>query len=937
MLNIFKKEYSHIDKRLGIISLSVILFFLFSWNILSAEGAMPMKKARLVSAKASSCESSQFSPEKAIDGDLQTRWASEFSDPQWLMVDLGERKTIERVVLHWEAAYAEIYQIQASIDGKTWYVIYSAVGKKGGRDRISFKPISVQYLRMYGLKRGTGWGYSLYEFEVFLSTSRPVPLSEYKKITEFRYNPADLMPESYYRVTADSLPEGFYPIWLGNQQGYWTIVGSSDGYKESLICEDGTIELYPRSWSLMPYLYINNQLITRHDVKVTQSLEEDYLPIPSVKWSYKGLTFDQKIFSSEDEDKEKSITYIWYQLTNAGSKELKGKLFLTFRPFQVTPPWQGDGGMMDLFSIDFRSIEDKKVVINGKEPLYFITPPSGFGASSYLESDVMNFIEKGEIPPHKSVCDPWGGATGVLEYDFKLAPREKVDYLFAAPLEEKTDLYSINPKKFFDELNKTRSFWKEKLNQIKIDVPDKYLVDVLRSNIAYMLINKDGPVLQPGSRHYERTWIRDGAGMGIALLRTGYLRETREYIDWIAEHQLFNGDVPCMMNTDGSMWDWGKTLPEYDGQGAFITLISEYYKFTKDEEFLREKMPNVIKALEFLQHLRKKRLTDEYKNGPDKKRIFYGILPNSISHEGYPQPGVHSYWDDFWALKGWREAISMAKILGRDDLIPWMEREEKDFRKCFYNSIKLTQKINRIEYIPGCADLGDFDACATAIAVWPTDEYRNLSLEQLEFTFDKYYNDTLIPRMEGESDPEKGYVPYEMRTATAYLILGHKREALKMLEHFLSVTRPREWNHWAEVVYGNYRKPGYIGDMPHSWVGSDYINLVRTMFVFEEGDKLILGAGIDEKWLSKKEGVSISNFPTYDGDINYTVKKDGKVLKIKVWGKARPKDGFVFKSPLAKRIKEVNLNGKEWSQFTEDEIIFDRLPAEIIVSFTPVH
>ena len=67
----------------------------------------------------------------------------------------------------------------------------------------------------------------------------------------------------------------------------------------------------------------------------------------------------------------------------------------------------------------------------------------------------------------------------------------------------------------------------------------------------------------------------------------------------------------------------------------------------------------------------------------------------------------------------------MAKILGRDDLIPWMEREEKDFRKCFYNSIKLTQKINRIDYILGCADLGDFDVCATAIAVWPTtDEYR---------------------------------------------------------------------------------------------------------------------------------------------------------------------------------------------------------------------
>ena len=380
-------------------------------------------------------------------------------------------------------------------------MIHSAVRKKGGIDRISFKPISVQYLRMYGLKRGTGWGYSLYEFEVFLSASRPVPLSEFKKTTEFRYNRADLMPETYYKITADSLPQGFYPIWLGNQQGYWTIVGSSHGYKESLICEDGTIELYPRSWSLMPYLYINSRLITRQDVEVTQSLEEGYLPIPLVRWRYEGLTFDQKLFSSED--KEKSLTCIWYKLTNTGSNKVRGKLFITFRPFQVTPPWQGDGGMMDLFSIDFRSIEDKRVVINGKESLWFITSPAGFGASSYLECDVMNFIEKGELPPHRIVYDPWGGATGALEYDFDLAPGEKVDYLFAAPIEGETDKYDMTREGFFENLDKTRSFWREKLNQVKIDIPDKYLVNLLKANIAYMLINKDGPVIQPGSRHYE--------------------------------------------------------------------------------------------------------------------------------------------------------------------------------------------------------------------------------------------------------------------------------------------------------------------------------------------------------------------------------------------------------------------------------------------------
>ncbi len=187
--------------------------------------------------------------------------------------------------------------------------------------------------------------------------------------------------------------------------------------------------------------------------------------------------------------------------------------------------------------------------------------------------------------------------------------------------------------------------------------------------------------------------------------------------------------------------------------------------------------------------------------------------------------------------------------------------------------------------------------------------------------------------MRGESDPESGYVPYEIRTATAYLILGHKDKALKMLEHFISVTRPREWNHWAEVVYGNFRKPGYIGDMPHSWVGADYINLVRAMFVFEDQNRLVLGAGVDEQWLSGEDKVLIENFPTHFGKINYDIYKDDKTIKIKVWGDASASDGFVFKSPLAKKIKKVTLNGKKWSKHTDSDVIFNKLPAEMILYY----
>jgi beta-glucosidase len=102
----------------------------------------------------------------AVDGDLTTRWSSRFSDLQWIYVDLGTRKDIERMILHWEKAYGEAYQIQVSDDAVNWTDIYSTTAGDGGVDNLEVSGTG-RYVRMYGTKRGTDWGYSLWELEVY--------------------------------------------------------------------------------------------------------------------------------------------------------------------------------------------------------------------------------------------------------------------------------------------------------------------------------------------------------------------------------------------------------------------------------------------------------------------------------------------------------------------------------------------------------------------------------------------------------------------------------------------------------------------------------------------------------------------------------------------------------------------------------------------------
>src|SRR5579859_105410 len=118
-------------------------------------------------ATASSAENAGTTANFAVDGNLTTRWSSLFSDPQWLQVDLGATYNICHVTLTWEAAYATAYQIQVSNDAATWTTIYSTTTGTGGTNDLTGLSGSGRYIRMYGTARATGYGYSLWEFQVY--------------------------------------------------------------------------------------------------------------------------------------------------------------------------------------------------------------------------------------------------------------------------------------------------------------------------------------------------------------------------------------------------------------------------------------------------------------------------------------------------------------------------------------------------------------------------------------------------------------------------------------------------------------------------------------------------------------------------------------------------------------------------------------------------
>ncbi|BBH70440.1 hypothetical protein ACTI_71250 [Actinoplanes sp. OR16] len=115
---------------------------------------------------ASAAEGDPWLAKYAVDGDPATRWSSGFSDPQWIRVDLGERWQLSEVTLDWEAAYGVAYRVDSSLDGRKWTPIYATEAGKGGSVTVSASGQVARYVRMYGTKRNSSYGYSLLEFEV---------------------------------------------------------------------------------------------------------------------------------------------------------------------------------------------------------------------------------------------------------------------------------------------------------------------------------------------------------------------------------------------------------------------------------------------------------------------------------------------------------------------------------------------------------------------------------------------------------------------------------------------------------------------------------------------------------------------------------------------------------------------------------------------------
>ncbi len=821
-------------------------------------------------------------------------------DGAWIY-DLGRVREFGGTILRWEQGKPVTdYAVEVSDDRRAWRTLRTVQGSNGGEDPIALPDAEARWLRV-----------------------RPLG-TEVAQLRNIDMQPLAFaaIPNDFIKAIAAKATRGTYPRGFSGEQPYWTIVGIDGGYEQGLIGEDGAVEVAKSGFSIEPFVVSEGEVLTWADVQATQSLQDGYLPIPSVQWTHDRFAMTVTAFAQGTPKQSQLISR--YRLTNNTVQPRDYVLVLAARPFQVNPPSQflnTVGGVSPIRAITVaqdRLTVDGRVVVAGQAANKVL-------ASTFDQGEIVERLRtidwSAATTPFlpASIVDATGLASGALLYRMRLAPGDSREFDWRTPL---TGELAASSTPASDLQREVAALWHDKLDRVTLQVPPqgRKLVDTLRTSLAHMLISRTGPRLQPGTRSYARAWIRDGAMINEGLLRLGREDVAEDFLRWYAPYQFDNGKVPCCVDDRGS-----DPVPENDSHGELIFTVAELYRFTRDRALLEAMWPHVAGAVAYMEELR---LSERTKANRAMNPAFYGMMPASISHEGYSAKPMHSYWDNFWALRGYKDAVEIAHWLGREADAKRYAASRDQFREDLYASLEAATKLHGIDFLPGAAELGDFDATSTTIALAPGGEQATLPQDLLHNTFERYWRE-FVQRRDGKRE-WKDYTPYELRTIGTFVRLGWRERAHEALAFFFKDQQPPAWNQWAEVVSRTPRTPFFLGDLPHAWVESDYVRSALDMFAYtrEADDALVIAAGMPADWL-EGEGIAVGGLRTPQGQLAYTLKASDGVLRLDVpQGLMMPKGGLVLSLPEPWSSGRVRSGA---AGIANGEVRVSRLPAKVEV------
>lgn len=720
-----------------------------------------------------------------------------------------------------------------------------------------------------------------------------------------------ISPSDYVREYAKQHGDLAMPYWAQGKGVSWTMVGMEGGREEVLRSFDGSVG--STAWPFAVTSWLLEKGKTSVDVRAPERIEPNqnetmlerlYLPLSVFRTKYGPVKVESRLFVWTEGDVDgDAVAYYQVTVMNDGALDWNGDYVFAVRPYLVN----GTTGRLNSLTYDAQQLmlvaNDSLVILPDEKPTHFL------GSSLSLTGDVSQHLRKQIVPTGGVSWDHRGLATGAISYRMKLRSNERKTYSFRIPLKGNQPLekiHSIRAGTVEEMKQSAMKYWDNRLRQVRLILPDEEYANAYYASLAYILISMDKRNLHPGPLAYNAFWYRDGAYQVQALLASGFGQVTAQTIEIFMGAQLSTGEFPSIF--DLNLKPLGPH--EWDAQGQGIFALAQYYRYTKDIDVVRKHWEKIVKAADFIKSLRAQRLKPEYRGLP-----VYGILPPSESAEDLGSGEWHHYWDDFWCIKGLRDAAYLARELGNARRAKEFEAEASELMKWTRTSFLQVMETEGIDWIPNGPEDTQSSSMArgTGPGLWPGQSLRPEDPIVLR-SFDRYYEKWIKP-FGGAYLHHSSFWPYGFELALCYVMLNRREVAHEMIRWHLnhqSFSNAYAWAEQIDTTTHRFR----AGDMPHCWVAADYVNLLRGLLLYETEDQIVLGAGIPKSWLETGKQIAVDRAPTVFGEIGYSIDwgQKEKQLVVQLFGKARPPAGFLLKLPYdLEEIASATADGKKIS------------------------
>ena len=162
--------------------------------------------------------------------------------------------------------------------------------------------------------------------------------------------------------------------------------------------------------------------------------------------------------------------------------------------------------------------------------------------------------------------------------------------------------------------------------------------------------------------------------------------------------------------------------------------------------------------------------------------------------------------------------------------------------------------------------------------------------------------------------------------------LKRPNDAYELLNNLLRHRRPAAWQQYAEVVHSRVRHPGYMGDMPHTWIGAEYVRLIFGMLMHEADDRLQLLPGAPPAWLTG-DGLSLTELRTAYGRLTMSARQAGPVLRVTLGPGLLPNLAVEVMWPSRQMPQRVWVDGELRSGQTANGILLEQPFKELVAQW----